>query len=109
VTGIAPAADLLATIVAATRRSVEVRQERQPIATLARKVDVRTGTAGRFRTALMADDRVNVIAECKRRSPSKGVLRAGYDPVAIARGYADAGAAATPPMARTAQMLAVRN
>jgi indole-3-glycerol phosphate synthase len=94
VTGIAPAADLLATIVAATRRSVEVRQERQPIATLARKVDVRTGTAGRFRTALMADDRVNVIAECKRRSPSKGVLRAGYDPVAIARGYADAGAAA---------------
>ena len=42
----------------------------------------------------MADDRVNVIAECKRRSPSRGVLRAGYDPVAIARSYADAGAAA---------------
>ena len=42
----------------------------------------------------MADDRVNVIAECKRRSPSKGVLRASYDPVAIARSYADAGAAA---------------
>jgi indole-3-glycerol phosphate synthase len=37
---------------------------------------------------------VNVIAECKRRSPSKGVLRADYDPVAIARGYVAAGAAA---------------
>ncbi len=30
-------------------------------------------------------DRVNVIAECKRRSPSRGVLRREYDPVAIAR------------------------
>ena len=79
---------------AATRRSVEVRQEREPIANLARKADARLGAAGRFRTALMADDRVNVIAECKRRSPSKGVLRASYDPVAIARSYADAGAAA---------------
>ena len=88
------AADLLATIVAATRRSVEVRQEREPIATLARKADARNEAAGRFRTALTADDRVNVIAECKRRSPSKGVLRASYDPVAIARSYEDAGAAA---------------
>ena len=35
-----------------------------------------------------------MIAECKRRSPSRGVLRADYDPVAIATGYAAAGAAA---------------
>ena len=33
------------------------------------------------------DRRVNVIAECKRRSPSRGVLRADYDPAAIARRY----------------------
>jgi indole-3-glycerol phosphate synthase len=37
---------------------------------------------------------INVIAECKRRSPSRGVLRAAYDPVEIARGYERAGAAA---------------
>jgi indole-3-glycerol phosphate synthase len=35
-----------------------------------------------------------VIAECKRRSPSRGVIRADYDAVSIARGYAAAGAAA---------------
>jgi len=93
-TGIGPRADLLATIVAATRRSVEVRQEREPIANLASKADARIGAAGRFRAALTGNDRFNVIAECKRRSPSKGVLRAVYDPVAIARSYADAGAAA---------------
>ncbi|MBM4242412.1 MAG: indole-3-glycerol phosphate synthase TrpC [Deltaproteobacteria bacterium] len=42
----------------------------------------------------LAGHRPSVIAECKRRSPSKGVLREPYDPVAIALGYAAAGAAA---------------
>jgi len=35
-----------------------------------------------------------IVAEMKRRSPSGGELRAGLDPVAVARGYESAGAAA---------------
>jgi indole-3-glycerol phosphate synthase len=37
---------------------------------------------------------VRVLAEIKRASPSAGAIRAGADPAAIAREYADAGAAA---------------
>ena len=98
-------ADLLATIVAATRRIVEVRSQREPLAVLAAKAEECEGPAGRFRAAietpagegLQAVPRLlapRIIAECKRRSPSRGVLRADYDPVAIARGYEKAGAAA---------------
>jgi len=94
----AATADLLATILAATRRAVAVRETREPFAQLSRRADrstdARREASGRFLAALTRADRVNVIAECKRRSPSRGVLRADYDPVAIATGYAGAGAAA---------------
>jgi indole-3-glycerol phosphate synthase len=87
-------ADLLATIVAATRHSVEGRQAKEPLAALAERAAATPSRAGRFHDALSRADRINVIAECKRRSPSRGVLRADYDAVAIATGYEAAGAAA---------------
>jgi indole-3-glycerol phosphate synthase len=93
-TGPATSADLLATIVAATRRIVEVREAREPAAALAERAARVTPRPGRFVAALTRPGQVNVIAECKRRSPSRGVLRADYDAVAIARAYEAAGAAA---------------
>jgi indole-3-glycerol phosphate synthase len=86
--------DLLEAIVAATRRAVEVREAAEPLAALADRAAAMPARPGRFFGALAGADTVNVIAECKRRSPSKGVLCAEYDPVAIARGYEAAGAAA---------------
>ena len=44
--------------------------------------------------ALARADSVNIIAEIKQRSPSKGIIRDDFDPVRIADSYADAGAAA---------------
>ena len=87
-------ADLLATIVAGTRRIVETSEEVEPRAALEKKAELVPSRAGCFLAALTAIDRLNVIAECKRRSPSRGVLRREYDPVAIAKQYAGAGAAA---------------
>ena len=89
--------DLLATIVAATKRTTEIRAAREPLPQLRARVERMIGGGEKpasFIAALSRRDRLNVIAECKRRSPSKGVLREAYDAVAIATGYADAGAAA---------------
>jgi indole-3-glycerol phosphate synthase len=87
-------ADLLAAIVAGTRRIIEVREAREPMAALAKRAEAMSTRPGRFREALAARGRVRIIAECKRRSPSRGVLRARYDAAVIAESYARAGAAA---------------
>lgn len=90
----ATTADLLEAIIAATRRIVEVRERRRPLDDLARLAGEASPRAEMFKRALARPGGINVIAECKRRSPSRGMLRANYDVAAIAKAYADAGAAA---------------
>jgi indole-3-glycerol phosphate synthase len=93
-TSTADTPDLLAAIVAATQRMVEHRAANAPLAEIERRAARVEPRRGCFGAALSQTDRLNVIAECKRRSPSKGVLKADYDPADIARGYDHAGAAA---------------
>ena len=88
------APDLLRTIVAATERILEIRREGEPLAALEKRAAAGSPRGAAFESALAARGRVNVIAECKRRSPSRGVLAGTYDPVAIARRYEEGGAAA---------------
>jgi len=94
----AASADVLSAIIAGTRRSIEGRRAVEPIAALEKRARDRQPRGELFvsnlRAAATAARPFNVIAECKRRSPSRGVLRADYDPVAIATSYTEAGAAA---------------
>ncbi len=86
--------DLLEAIVAATRCEALLREEQVSRAALERAAARRSPRAAAFRAGLAAGGRFNVIAECKRRSPSRGILRADYRPERIAQEYAAAGAAA---------------
>jgi indole-3-glycerol phosphate synthase len=81
-------------IVAAARRIVEVRRSLIPDSLLEKSLPSATADRGRFELALRTAPVPRVIAECKRRSPSRGVLRREYDAAQLARGYDAAGAAA---------------
>jgi len=86
--------DLLDAIISATRARVASSQQRESRAVLERRAMARSPDGAGFVAALSRTDRVNVIAECKRRSPSRGILRAAYEPAEIASGYERGGAAA---------------
>ena len=86
--------DLLMAIVAASRRIVEVRREGTSEGVLERRASERRPDRDAFVRALRDTASPRVIAECKRRSPSRGILRADYRPADHARAFASGGAAA---------------
>ncbi|MCS5699725.1 indole-3-glycerol phosphate synthase TrpC [Cyanobium sp. FGCU-52] len=83
---------ILEEIVWAKDREVAAARERVSLQQLQRQVADLPPTRD-FIAALKASCRKPaVIAEVKKASPSKGVIREDFDPVAIARGYAAGGA-----------------
>jgi indole-3-glycerol phosphate synthase len=80
-------------ILAAKRAEVAARRATIPVAAL-RASPLHAVPRRGFRAALAARPAPAVIAELKRRSPSRGAIRDDYDPATIARGYAAAGATA---------------
>jgi indole-3-glycerol phosphate synthase len=83
---------ILDDIIKVKRREVAQRKKSTPLSTLEAATEGMPPTRD-FRQALAGGACV-IIAEVKRRSPSRGVIREDFDPVLIAREYERYGAAA---------------
>ena len=82
---------ILADILAHKAAEVAMRRRRRPLAAL--RAAAESADACRGFGAALGKYTPAVIAEVKRASPSKGVIRDGFAPAAIARAYEAAGAA----------------
>lgn len=86
-------ASLLGRIVASTREQVVLRRRALPLERLQSLVAT-PGPRRSFAAALARPTRFNVVAEFKRRSPSRGAIREDLPAGQVARAYERAGAAA---------------
>lgn len=83
---------MLDRIVAEKRKEVAQRKRSLPLSTL--KERMAQCQAPLDFVAALSGESMSLIAEVKRASPSRGVLCPDFDPVALAKTYAQAGAAA---------------
>jgi indole-3-glycerol phosphate synthase len=82
--------DILNKIIAVKREEIAAAKKKQSLETMRADAQSRTGVrdyVGAMR-AKIAAGQAAVIAEVKKASPSKGVLRADFDPADIAQSYA---------------------
>ena len=84
--------NILEKIVWAKDREVDAARERVPLQTLKRQIEDLQPTRDFLAALREAPVQPAVIAEVKKASPSKGVIREDFDPVAIAKAYAGGGA-----------------
>jgi indole-3-glycerol phosphate synthase len=87
--------DLLRTILSVKAEEIARAKQRRSPAALQRDAeaaDAPRDFAGALRAKIVAGGPA-VIAEVKKASPSRGVIREAFDPAAIARSYAEGGAA----------------
>jgi len=85
-------AEFLATIVEHVKNQVEQRRREMPASVLRERPLFHTPRRG-FAESLTGNSR-RIIAEIKRASPSRGLIRENWDAVAIAKDYASHGASA---------------
>lgn len=83
--------NILEKIVTAKRKEVEAAIRQRPLRDLMKLAD-NAPPPRNFLAPLQASPPIRLIAEVKRASPSKGIIRDDFDPVAIAQAYEQGGA-----------------
>ena len=90
---VAPSRHILEDIVSHKRQEVAKMQQELPLASLRQQLNA-APTVRNFLTALQSNsNQPSLIAEVKKASPSRGIIRADFDPVAVAQAYERGGAA----------------
>ena len=84
---------ILDTIIAHKQKELAAEQAQAPLTQLETEV-VNLPPTRDFRDAIAGSGTVKLIAEVKKKSPSKGVIREDFDPISIAETYVQNGAAA---------------
>ena len=82
---------ILDRIVATKKREIEEARRVRPLEAV-RAAAAAAAPTRNFFQALAAEGPIKLIAEVKKASPSKGLIRPDFDPVTIASAYAQAGA-----------------
>lgn len=86
-------ANVLQEIIAHKRTEVAAAKAARPLADV-KAAAARAPKPRDFLATLARTDCPRIIAECKRKSPSRGIMMADYDPVRLATAYEAGGAAA---------------
>ncbi|MEH2170854.1 MAG: indole-3-glycerol phosphate synthase TrpC [Nostoc sp.] len=90
---VAPPRHILEEIVLHKRQEVARMQQELPLASLRQQLNA-APTVRNFLTALQSNtNQPSLIAEVKKASPSRGIIRADFDPIAVAQAYERGGAA----------------
>ena len=92
--GLLRAGGILDRIVEAKAARLDQARSDVPIDELIARCETVERAPGVFAKNLKRVGAVNVIAEIKHRSPSRGIIREAFDPTGIARSFSAAGAAA---------------
>lgn len=75
-------------------KAVEVSEARRLVTEAELRERIKIASPPRDFASALIKDRINIIAEVKKGSPSKGIIRADFDPLSIAKTYEENGACA---------------
>ena len=80
---------ILDKLVASSKARVKAAKEKLPAAELVKKLEKTELKKPQFKNGLVSLDDVSVIAEIKKASPSKGLIRPDFDHMKIAKEYSE--------------------